>query len=319
MSVTPSHNGASVESIASHLDEHIPKALGEAAVTGASIALIRDGEVAWAGAYGTADASTGRPLTPETVFEVASITKPLFTYGVLKLRDAGVLDLDTPLNDYLDQPYLDDPRIRKVTARHVLSHQGGFPNWQRQRDDGPLKMYFEPGERYSYSGEGFQYLKKVLEHLTGRPALDVMTELTLKPFGMTSSDLVWPLRHGNPPLAVGHEKDGTTREKRASPEMNAAASLHGNPSDVARFMTWMMRDGDHPDALPTTSLEEMLIPAVPVNNSQSWHTEWPRQDAEFSETVSWGLGWALEHAPGAAGPAPWSGTGVTTASTSTSP
>ena len=89
---------------------------------------------------------------------------------------------------------------------------------------------------------------------------------------MSSSDLVWPSRRSDAPLAVGHEKDGTPREKRSSPEMNAAASLHGNPSDVARFMTWMMRDDEHSDALPTSSIDEMLTPAVPVNNSQSWHT-----------------------------------------------
>jgi CubicO group peptidase (beta-lactamase class C family) len=293
------------------MGEHVPKALAETGVAGASIALIRDGEVAWAGAYGTADVSTGRPLTTDTVFEVASITKPLFSYGVLKLRDAGVIDLDTPLNDYLDAPYLDDPRIEKVTARHVLSHTGGFPNWQRQRDEGGLKMYFEPGERYAYSGEGFQYLKLVIEKLTGRPPLDVITELTLEPFGMTESDLVWPSRRSDPPLALGHEKDGSPREKRHSPEMNAAASLVGSPTEVARFMTWMMRDDAHPDALPTSSLDEMLTPVVPVNNSQSWHTEWPRPNADFSDTVSWGLGWSLEHpssvrhAAATGTPAPW--------------
>jgi|TARA_B100001964_G_C14246932_1_gene607912 CubicO group peptidase (beta-lactamase class C family) len=287
------------------MGEHIPKALGETGVAGASIALIRDGEVVWAEAYGTADASTGRPVTTDTVFEVASITKPLFTYGVLKLRNAGVLDLDTPLDDYLDEPYLDDPRIKKVTARHVLSHQGGFPNWQRQRDEGPLKMYFEPGERYSYSGEGFQYLKLVVEKLTGRPALDVISELTLEPFGMSESDFVWPSRRSDPPLALGHEKDGSPREKRQSSEMNAAASLVGSPTEVARFMTWMMRDDAHPDALPVGTLNEMLTPEVPVNNSQSWHTEWPRLDAVFNHTVSWGLGWSLEHQPNTTGPAPW--------------
>jgi len=303
--ITPDHNCASIESIASHTGEHIPKAMAETGIAGASIALIRDGEVAWTGAYGTADASTGRPLTTDTVFEVASITKPLFTYGVLKLRNAGLLDLDTPLNDYLDEPYLADPRIKKVTARHVLSHQGGFPNWQRQRDDGPLKMYFEPGERYSYSGEGFQYLKLVIEKITARPALDVITELTLEPCGMPESDLVWPARRSNPPLALGHEKDGSPREKRESSDMNAAASLVGSPGEVAGFMTWMMREDNHADALPGSSLEEMLTPAVPVNNSQSWHTEWPRSDADVSDTVSWGLGWSLEHEPGESGPAPW--------------
>lgn len=76
-------------------------------------------------------------------------------------------------------------------------------------------------------------------------------------------------------------------------------------------MTWMMRDDVHPDALASSSVNEMLTPAVPVNNSQSWHTEWPRPNADFSDTVSWGLGWSLEHAPSvgqgpaANTPAPW--------------
>jgi hypothetical protein len=93
--------------------------------------------------------------------------------------------------------------------------------------------------------------------------------------------------------------------------MNAAASLVGSPTEMARFMTWMMRDDVHPDALASSSVNEMLTPAVPVNNSQSWHTEWPRPNADFSDTVSWGLGWSLEHAPSvgqepaANTPAPW--------------
>ena len=119
-------------------------------------------------------------------------------------------------------------------------------------------MYFEPGERYAYSGEGFQYLKHVIEKLTGRPALDVITELTLEPFGMTESDLVWPSRRSNPPLALGHEKDGTPREKRASSEMNAAASLIGSPTEVARTFGVPIRWLADPDNLELKEREHLV-------------------------------------------------------------
>ncbi len=93
-------------------------------------------------------------VTEHTSFRVASLTKPVFAYLVLKLVDEGVIELDCPLSSYLDKPYLNDPRIDQLTARHVLSHQTGWPNWKW---DGELEFEFSLGEKWHYSGEGYVY------------------------------------------------------------------------------------------------------------------------------------------------------------------
>jgi CubicO group peptidase (beta-lactamase class C family) len=85
---------------------------------------------------------------------------------VLKLVEQGKLGLDVPLTTYLPKPFIAaDERLAKITARIVLSHRSGFPNWPA--DDGSVSIYFTPGERFSYSGEGYVYLQRVVEQITG--------------------------------------------------------------------------------------------------------------------------------------------------------
>lgn len=101
----------------------------------------------------------------DTVFEAASTSKPVFAYAVMKLVEKGVIDLDTPLTHYTSERFLKgDPRLDLVTARHVLSHTSGFPNWRSAEG---LRLDFTPGEKWSYSGEGYSYLQSVVTHLTG--------------------------------------------------------------------------------------------------------------------------------------------------------
>ena len=129
-------------------------------VPGVSIALIQHGKTIWVHGFGVKEAGTSQPVTGETVFEAASLSKPVFAYGVLKLVDQGKLRLDVPLTIYLPKPYIPgDQRLAKITARIVLSHRTGFPNW---RDGDSLPLYFTPGERFSYSGEGYIYLQRVV-------------------------------------------------------------------------------------------------------------------------------------------------------------
>jgi CubicO group peptidase (beta-lactamase class C family) len=136
-------------------------------IPGLSLAFVNEGRISHRAAYGLADASSGRAVTHDTVFEAGSLSKPVFAYAALKCCEAGVLNLDTQLADYLKVPYLeDDPRHRTITARHVLSHTTGFPNWRRKK---PLKTHFRPGERHSYSSEGYVYLQHVLSHLRPEP------------------------------------------------------------------------------------------------------------------------------------------------------
>jgi CubicO group peptidase (beta-lactamase class C family) len=142
----------SARDVISRLESEVPGLMKQGGVPGMSIALIRDGKTVWLRGFGVKDKKTGEPVETDTVFEAASLSKPVFTYGVLKLVDQGKLNLDTPLSSYLPKPYVPDERAGEITARLVLSHRTGFPNWRGS--DGLLPIYFSPGERFSYSGEG---------------------------------------------------------------------------------------------------------------------------------------------------------------------
>ena len=122
-------NSLKKEAAVEQLKKNVPELMKEANIPGASVALIRDGKIVWSGGIGVKNVQTKKAVTNETIFEAASLTKPVVAYAVLKLADAGKLDLDVPLNKYLPGNYDagDDTRINQITARHVLSHQSGFP------------------------------------------------------------------------------------------------------------------------------------------------------------------------------------------------
>ena len=124
----PLRINAKLADITAQLERDIPPMMSEASVPGVSIALVKDGEVAWQHAFGVKDAKTKEPVTDNTVFEAASLSKPVFAYAVLKLVDSGKFDLDKPLNQYLPGDYDvgPDPRLGQITARRVLSTQPGF-------------------------------------------------------------------------------------------------------------------------------------------------------------------------------------------------
>src|SRR5690349_10781262 len=140
------NNSSETKNIIDKLEKDIPQLLEKSDVPGLGIALIRNGELVWTGAFGTANADTKKPVTSTTVFEAASLSKPVFAYAVLKLVDEGKLDLDTPLNKYLGNNYdvVNDDRINLITARHVLSHTSGFPNWRDNDGTKALLIHFNP-------------------------------------------------------------------------------------------------------------------------------------------------------------------------------
>src|SRR5262249_49289907 len=132
------------------LDRFVRAYLEYYKIPGISIAVIKDFEVVYHRGFGVKNTATREPVDDDTVFEAASMTKPVFAYTVLRLVDRGVLDLDTPLYTYL--PYEDiahDDRYKLITARMVLTHRTGFPNWRT----GKLDIKFTPGTQVSYSGE----------------------------------------------------------------------------------------------------------------------------------------------------------------------
>jgi len=154
-------------------------------IPGISLALIKDGKLVYHKTYGVLNSMTGEKVNDNTLFEAASITKPVFAFAVQRLAERGVIDLDKPL--YLYLPYKDiehDERYKLITARHVLTHRTGFPNWRYMNADGKLNIRFTPGTAYNYSGEGFEYLKIVVEKITGKKVEQVLKEEVIDPIGL---------------------------------------------------------------------------------------------------------------------------------------
>jgi CubicO group peptidase (beta-lactamase class C family)/C-terminal processing protease CtpA/Prc len=273
--------------IIARLETTIPPLMKEGDVPGLAVALVRNGELAWQRGFGVMSVKTGEAVKDDTVFEAASLSKPVFAYAVLKLVDAGRFDLDKPLNQYLPGNYDvgDDHRLGQITARRVLSHTTGFPNWR----NGALRIFFTPGERFSYSGEGFVYLSKVIEHITGEKFNDFMKRTVFEPLAMTSSSYVWQesyerlkvFRHNTRGQAVG-------QNKLPPGAANAAASLHTTARDYGRFVAAMLKG----IGLKPETRRLMLTPQSQVREGGA--TTINRPDAKPFPEVFWGLGWGLQ-------------------------
>lgn len=285
--VKPSAVATGVDDVTSRLERDIPAMLNEADVPGLSIALIRNGEVSWRHAFGVKDSKTKEPVTDSTVFEAASLSKPVFAYAVMKLVDAGKFDLDKPLNQYLPGDYDVGPDVRlgQITARRVLSHTTGFPNWRGR--DTTLKIFFTPGEKFSYSGEGFVYLSKVIGHITGEQFNDFMKRMVFDPLGMSSSSYVW--RADYDALKTSrHNSVGLPTPQNKPDKANAAASLHTTAQDYARFIAAVLKG----TGLKKETLKQMLTPQIKVDEGGTNTTGRPAD--KLSPNVSWGLGFGLQ-------------------------
>jgi len=255
---------------------------------GLSIALIRNGAVVWRHGFGVKDSMTRETVTDDTVFEAASLSKPVFAYAVLKLVDAGKIDLDRPLTEYLPGNYDvgPDPRLSRITARHVLSHTTGFPNWRG--GDPILKIFFAPGEKFSYSGEGFVYLSKVIEHITGEKLNDFMKRMVFDPLGMASSSYVWQSSYDSQKTSR-HNALGVPSPQLKPESANAAASLHTTAQDYARFIAAILNGA----GLKKETQKEMLTPQVKVDEGGFNTTSRPANTP--SPNISWGLGVGLQN------------------------
>jgi CubicO group peptidase (beta-lactamase class C family) len=267
------------------LERELPGLMKEGEIPGLAAALVWEGKLVWHRGFGVANAATNEPVRENTVFEAASLSKPVFAYAVLKLVDSGRLDLDKPLTEYLPGEYDvgPDPRLKQMTARHVLSHRTGFPNWRR----GSLKIHFTPGERFSYSGEGYVYLSKVIERITGEPLNDFVKRTVFQPLGMTGSSYLW-LDEFNTLAVTRHNEFGKPAGQNKSPSANAAASLQTTARDFGLFIQAMLAG----TGLKPTTRELMLTPQVRVDESGTNTTSGP--GSHPSPDLAWGLGWGLQ-------------------------
>ena len=278
------------EATVPQLERDIPELMKKDGVPGLAIAVIRAGKTAWLHGFGLKEVKTGQPVTGETVFEAASLSKPVFTYGVLKLVEQGKLGLDVPLTTYLPKPFVEgDERLAKITARIVLSHRTGFPNWPA--DDGSVSIYFTPGERFSYSGEGYIYLQRVVEKITGKPLNEYMTQAVFTPLGMSSSSYVW--RPDFDALtATGHDSDGKPTELWKPAEALAASTLNTTAKDYALFVEAVLNG----KGLKPATLREMKTPEVALDPECRICIK--HEPKQLSKNLFWGLGWGIERKDG---------------------
>jgi CubicO group peptidase (beta-lactamase class C family) len=231
-------------------------------VPGVSVAVIDGGDVAWAKAWGVKDVVTGDPVTPTTLFQAASISKPVAVMGMLRLVEAGRLDLDEAVGSYLSSWAVPDYRFDEpVTLRRLASHTAGttvhgFPGYARStarpttagvlRGDGntdAVIVDLEPGRQYRYSGGGTTLLQLVVEDVTGRTFEDYMAGAVLRPAGMRHSTFAQPLPEDRwDDAAAGHRADGSTVPEgwHVYPEQ-AAAGLWTTPADLARLAVEVQR------------------------------------------------------------------------------
>lgn len=284
-----------------------------AAVPGVAIAVVDRGKASFicAGVARRRDeAEAANPITEHTVFAAASLSKQLAAEAVLDLAARARWDLDRPLGDFVQISA--SPDAGKVTARQVLSHSSGFPNWRFEKGQA-LKPAAEPGKAFRYSGEGYVYLQRVIEKISGQPFARYMREKVLDPLGMKSSTFTWqtPANAAQPHDRQGVPRD-TTKERAALdriaaetdkvPEdwncadleaasaklgrsglpdsfaINAAASLKCSASDYAKFLAAAMRRRRREFGERQVDMVPSSLPA----------------GAGKLPVLGWGLGWGLQ-------------------------
>jgi len=280
--------------ISAKLDSMVPRLMAAYHVPGVSIVGIENRRIAWERHYGVRSAGRPDKVDRDTVFEACSMTKTPFAHVALKLVERGRLQLDRPLVSYLAQPYLDDePLHKRITARMVLSHTTGFPNWRKGgwRKGGKLPVLFEPGTKFGYSGEGFLYLQRVVEHVTGTPAEQYMKSELFGPLGMTISSYVWEDRYKQL-AAAGHDAKGNVKPNRPLyRHANAGYSLYCTAYEYAKFLVEILKeDRSARHSLGARSIHAMLTPTTQATGRKPID----RSVKTTSKTTYYGLGWAID-------------------------
>ncbi len=170
----------------------LPRQMQALGVPGIAIAVVEQGRLAWSRGFGVTHAERRTPVDAATVWEAASLSKPVFAYVVLQLVDRGVLALDAPVAGYFRPDYLGrSPWLERITVRDVLRHSTGLPNWRKDPANEPLEPAVAPATRIDYSGEALVWLQLAINKLTGESLDQTMHRLLFDPAGMRDSSYAW--------------------------------------------------------------------------------------------------------------------------------
>jgi CubicO group peptidase (beta-lactamase class C family) len=246
---------------------------------------------------GLRKAGTTEAVEANSIFQAASLGKVVLGYTALRLHDRGVLDLDKPLLSYYPYPRLQhEPNADKITARMVLSHSAGLPNWA-ENPTGPgwstsaLHLKYRPDSCWNYSGEGYVFLQKTLEHLTGKSFETLAQEEVFRPLHMPSSSFVWRDKFAAT-AATGHDGKGQPTEYHRYSEPYAAYSLFTTATDYNRFLQALLVG----QGLKPTTAKLLTAAANPANRCD-------QLASTADPAIAWACGIGL--AATSQGPALW--------------
>jgi len=296
----------------------LPKLMEIAQLSGIGIGVVQGGKLAWTHYKGFANAETKTPITAESIFPAASLSKQIFAYLALALVDEGKLDLDKPLREYVKEDAPTGPLGEKIAARHVLSHSSGLRNWRWEHGQ-EFVPAFEPGTKFRYSGEGFFFLMRCVERITGTGFEALAQERVLKPMGMNSSTYLWRAEcegrwvaghdrgtpenntEGRRKLFATIEKSGVPLKEwnsdRVAAELmkehglketpmpndmvpNSAASLLTTVVDYATFLAHIAGPKGAGPEIKLTTYTAMIKQQVHINNELGWGLGWGVQEDE---------------------------------------
>ena len=247
-------------------------------VPGISMAVVQDGQIFWKKTFGVRSRDTNEPVDEDTMFEAASLTKTVTAYAAMRLVERDELDLDRPLFEYhpnKQYPQLaKDERYKKITARLVLTHTTGLPNWGGQ-------FIHEPGQQYAYSGEGFLYLGRTIEQISGMSLQEFAQKEIFEPLGMAHTSYVWNETYAANG-ACGHDRHGKVNALRKNTSPNGGASLLTTAADYATFICAIL----NAQGLSSETIDQMTSSQVQVTVS--------REKADLFANVFWGWGWGVQ-------------------------
>ncbi len=293
---------------ADSLTNAIESLMSKADVKGLAIAVFNSKKPVYMKTFGFSNVEAKKKLELQTNLYGASLSKAVFAVLVIKLVEEGVISLDKPLQDYLPKPIYEYdfkvwhedfkdlklyPEYKKITARMCLDHTSGLPNWRWFESDEKLKVKFEPGTRYSYSGEGLTFLQVVLEKITGKTLEEMAQEKIFKPLGMTASSYKWQEKFGID-YAYGYDENGKMQEKDKDNAPRGAGTLETTLEDYSKFITAVLSK----KILSAKSYKEMFSPQIRIRSKNQFGPG-ALEDGNWNDKteLSYGLGWGLVKTP----------------------
>lgn len=287
------------------IDFYLREYMAQSNVTGLAVALAQQGEIIYAAGYGVQDQRTGQPVTPDTLFHIASVAKTMTSTAIMQLREAGKLDLDDPIVQHIPYFRVDDPHSDQITIRQCLCHTSGIGHpedygWDAPEfDDDSLERHVRsladhklielaPGTT-SYSDIAYNVLGDLIAKVSGMSYETYMHTYLFHPLGMTKTTTMAP-RQGDPALlAVGYEKDEAGEIKQSHYPYNR---MHVPCGCIASNVIEMTR-------YATAHLNRGLLDGVRILPAQSYATMWAIQVHEVSADArdDSALGWWVRRDP----------------------